>query len=183
MADSSIVITEGSGKNIDTRTEETNANHRQVVVLGDPATNAGVAPVDVTSGLKVNLGTDNDVTANVLPATSGGLTIYRNIDLDETGVNVKNAAGQVYGWYIYNNATTTRYVKLYNIASAPTVGTTTPVMTIAVPGSTNGGAANVEFTNGIAFATGIGIGATTGVADNNTGAPAANDLVINLLYK
>lgn len=55
MADSSIAITAGSGTVIDTRTESTNSNHRQVVVIGDPATNAGVAPVDATNGLSVSI--------------------------------------------------------------------------------------------------------------------------------
>lgn len=62
MADTAVAVTAGSGTNIDTRTEATNGNHRQVVVLGDPSDNSGVAPVDATAGLKVNLGTDNDVT-------------------------------------------------------------------------------------------------------------------------
>lgn len=74
MADTAVPITAGSGTNIDTRTEATNGNHRQVVVLGDPATNAGVAPVDVTAGLKVDLGTDNDVTIASLPLPSGAAT-------------------------------------------------------------------------------------------------------------
>ncbi len=62
MSDSSVAITAGSGINIDTRIESTNSNHRQVMVIGDPATNAGVAPVDATTGLKVNLGANNNVT-------------------------------------------------------------------------------------------------------------------------
>jgi hypothetical protein len=45
MADTAVAITAGAGTNIDTRTEGTNGNHRQVVVIGDPATNAGVATV------------------------------------------------------------------------------------------------------------------------------------------
>jgi hypothetical protein len=61
MADSTIAITAGTGTAVDTRTEATNGHHRQVVVLGDPSTNAGVAPVDATAGLKVDLGADNDV--------------------------------------------------------------------------------------------------------------------------
>lgn len=65
MADSQVAVTAGTGTNIDTRTEATNGHHRQVVVLGDPATNAGVAPVDATAGLKVDLGTDNDITGTV----------------------------------------------------------------------------------------------------------------------
>lgn len=55
MADASVDITAGTGTAIDTRTESTNGNHRQVVVLGDPATNAGVAPVSATQGLGVNV--------------------------------------------------------------------------------------------------------------------------------
>lgn len=73
MADTAVAITQGSGTNIDTRTEGTNGNHRQVVVLGDPATNAGVAPVDATAGLKVDLGADNDVT--VTNATAANLKV------------------------------------------------------------------------------------------------------------
>lgn len=55
MADSSVDVTPGAGASVDTRTESTNGNHRQVVVIGDPSTNAGVAPVDATNGLAVDL--------------------------------------------------------------------------------------------------------------------------------
>jgi hypothetical protein len=53
MADTAVAITAGSGTNIDTRTESTNGNHRQVVCLGDPDTNAGIAPVDSVRGITV----------------------------------------------------------------------------------------------------------------------------------
>ena len=53
MANSVVKITEGTGTNIDTRTTTTDGDHRQVVVLGDPATDAGVAPVDVVKGVAV----------------------------------------------------------------------------------------------------------------------------------
>lgn len=56
MADTAVPITAGTGTNIDTRTEATNGNHRQVIVVGDPDTNAGVAPVDATLGLSVKVG-------------------------------------------------------------------------------------------------------------------------------
>lgn len=75
MADSSVPITAGSGTSIDTRTESANSNHRQVIVIGDPATNAGVAPVDATSGLKVSLGSDNQVELS-----GSGLTSLQLID-------------------------------------------------------------------------------------------------------
>lgn len=115
------------------------------------------------------------------PATSGGLIVYRSIDLDESEEEVKATAGQLFGWYLYNAAASMRYLKFYNATAAnTTVGTTTPVLTIPVAA---GAAANVEFSNGIAFGTAISAAVTTGLADNDTGAPAANDFIINILYK
>lgn len=56
MSDSFIQVpTDSTGKQVDTRTESTNGNHRQVMVIGDPTTNTGIAPVDVTKGLAVDL--------------------------------------------------------------------------------------------------------------------------------
>lgn len=71
MADSSIAITAGSGTSIDTRTEATNGQHRQVVVIGDPSVNAGVAPVDVTNGLSVNV-TNSSLTVGTHAVTQSG---------------------------------------------------------------------------------------------------------------
>ena len=75
MAASKVSVTEGSGQDIDTRTETDTSRHRQVVVLGDPTTTAGVAPINATTGLKVNLGADNDVTI-----TGAALTALQLID-------------------------------------------------------------------------------------------------------
>lgn len=86
MADSAVVVTAGTGTNIDTRTEATNGNHRQVVVLGDPATNAGVAPVDATAGLKVDLGADNDITGTV----TANLSATDNAVLDDIAADTES---------------------------------------------------------------------------------------------
>lgn len=141
-------------------------------------TDANPLSTDIISALPT--GTNTIGSVSIKPTTSGGLSISRNLDIDESGDNEVNTACQLYGWYIYNNNAATVYLKLYNDSSAPTVGTDTPVMTIPIP---SGSAANVEFTNGIAFSSGLGVGATTGVADNDTGAPDANDVVGNFLYK
>ena len=47
-----------------------------------------------------------------LPRTTGGYDIFRSIDLDETEEAVKASAGQVFGWYLFNAASATRFVKL-----------------------------------------------------------------------
>ncbi len=115
------------------------------------------------------------------PRASGGYDAFRSLDLDETEEDVKTSAGQVFGWYIHNNAASVRYVKFYNDTAANvTVGTTTPKLTIPVPAN---GAANVEFRSGIAFSAAISVAATTGLADTDTGAPAANEVQVNVFYK
>lgn len=76
-----------------------------------------------------------------------------------------------------------RYLKIYDKATAPTVGTDTPVKTIALTGGAVGNVIDINFNDGIVFGLGIGIGLTTGVADSDTAAVAANEIVVNLDYK
>jgi hypothetical protein len=114
------------------------------------------------------------------PHASGGLSIFRSLDLDETEEDIKTSAGQLYGYYFYNAAASTRYLKFYNATAANvTVGTTTPVITIPVPATTAG---HVSFEQGIAFSTAISAAVTTGLADNDTGAPSANDFILDAFY-
>jgi hypothetical protein len=114
------------------------------------------------------------------PHASGGLSIFRSLDLDETEEDIKTSAGQLYGYYFYNAAASARYLKFYNATAANvTVGTTTPVLTIPVPATTAG---HVSFEHGIAFGTAISAAVTTGLADNDTGAPSANDFILNAFY-
>jgi hypothetical protein len=118
-------------------------------------------------------------------SANGGLTIFRSLDLDESEEEVKASAGTVYGAWVTNTATATRWLKFYNATAANvTVGTTTPVITIGIPGNTSDDiSANFGFGMGIGFGTAITVAATTGVADNDTGAPAANDVIVNIFYK
>jgi len=170
-----------------------------ITVDGTVTANAGTGPWPVTDNsgsltvddgsttLSVDDGAgsltvDGTVTANLAPTTSGGLSIFRSIDLDESEEEVKGSAGQLYGAYLYNLASSgKRYVKLYNDTAANvTVGTTTPVLTLPLDA---GQGAVLSFEQGIAFSAAITAAATTGVADNDTGAPGANEVVANLFYK
>ena len=115
----------------------------------------------------------------------GGLSIFRSLDLDESEEEIKATAGQVYGMWFTNTATTTRFLKFYNATAANvTVGTTTPVVTLGLPGNASDDISGVfSSAYGIKFDTAITVAATTGVADNDTGAPSANDVVVNVFYK
>lgn len=137
MADSAVAITAGAGTNIDTRTEGTNSNHRQVIVIGDPATNAGVAPVDATNGLSVTLttaipagsatigklaansGVDiGDVDVTSLPNTKASTAALSNVAGSASSVTLKAANADRRALIIVNESSATLYIKFGATASA-----------------------------------------------------------------
>lgn len=137
------------------------------------------------SGNSITVDNAGTFVTQPTPSTSGGLSIHRSIDLDEGTLEVVKASpGQVYGMWVTNTATATRWIKFYD-ATSGTAGTGTPVITIGVPGNSSDDIAGNFGPGGmgIAFATGICVGATTGVADADTGAPGANDVIVNIFYK
>lgn len=133
---------------------------------------------------------DGDVSATspmpsrLVPLATGGCSIFRSLDLDESEEEVKASAGTVYGVWFSNTATSTRFLKFYNATAASvSVGTTTPVLTLALPGNSADDVSGVfSIPQGIAFGTAITVAATTGVADADTGAPSANDVIVNIFY-
>ena len=117
----------------------------------------------------------------VVLAVVGRATSAENRSMSLGIATAAGSAGQVFGYFIYNDGAAEVYVKNFNATAANvTVGSTTPVMTIPIPA---GGASNVEFGNGIAFSTAICAAATTVVGDADATAPAANQCVANFFYK
>ena len=111
---------------------------------------------------------------------SGSASTYHKISAASTNADtVKSSAGLVVGYYLVNTAADFRYVKLYNKASSPTVGTDTPRCVFGIPA---GGAANMAYDPPIGFATGIAIAIVTGIADSDATAVAVNDVAVTLLY-
>jgi hypothetical protein len=112
--------------------------------------------------------------------TANGLDVFRSLDLDESEEAVKTSPGALFGYFFYNANASLRYLKFYDATVAVTeVGTTTPKMTLPLPATTAG---HISFGDGITFDTAITAAATTGLADNDTGAPSANDIIINVFY-
>lgn len=144
--------------------------------------------------VKISHGADGSATdtstaapmpVQVMPVATNGCSIFRSIDLDESEEEVKSTAGTVFSVWFSNMATSTRFLKFYNATTANvTVGTTTPVITVAMPGNSSDDISGVlgGLSQGIKFDTAITVAATTGLADNDTGAPSANDVIVNVFY-
>jgi hypothetical protein len=79
-----------------------------------------------------------------------------------------------------NAASTTRYLKLYDLSRAPVVGTDTPKKTLALP---PGAAFAFDWSNPYSFRNGLAYALTTGAADSDTAALTAADVVgLNVDY-
>lgn len=113
--------------------------------------------------------------------TAGGYTPGMLISAATTNAtNVKASAGKLGFCVVTNINAAVRYLKFYNTAAAPTVGTDVPVLVFAIPGATTGGGIAVPIPpQGLNFTTGLSFALTTGVATADTGAVAANELVVS----
>lgn len=158
----------------------------KVSIAGFQADETSTDSVDEGDAGAARMTLDRKQIVTTQPHTAGGLTIFKSLDIDETEEEVKASAGQVYGWSITNFATAVRHIKFYNATAAnTTVGTTTPVMTISVPGNATDDTQSVMNFGGmgVAFDTAISVACTTGLADADTTAPGASDVSIMVFYK
>ena len=123
------------------------------------------------SRVKVSVGSDGVAQDNWTP--------FRLVSASGTNAtNVKSAPGAVgFIWAVNLNAAV-RFLKLYNKASAPTVGTDTPIATLPIPASATGAGFSLAIPNGVAFTTGISYAVTTGYADADTGAVAVGEIFV-----
>lgn len=129
--------------------------------------------------------------ANILPtnqvpasqAFGGSTSPYSLISAGTVNATVVKATpGNIYDLIVSNVNAAARYLKLYDKATAP-AETDTPVMRILLPGNATGAGIAKSFVSGLAFNSGISFRLTTGVADNDTGAVAANELLVNIAYR
>ena len=99
--------------------------------------------------------------------------------------SVKASAGNVFKIVGVNTNAAARYLKFYNKASSPTVGTDTPVATLYLPPTAvNGGQFQFDFgSQPLYLGTGVAYALTTAAADADTGALTSGDVVaLNIFY-
>lgn len=107
------------------------------------------------------------------------LLTYRNLDVQITGSIVKAYAGGIFDLSVSNANGAARFLKLYDMATAPT-SSDTPIRTYYLPPSS---LTHLSIPDGIKFTVGISLRASTLVADNDNTAPATNDVVVNIGYQ
>ena len=93
---------------------------------------------------------------------------------------VRTGPAQVLHIVATNVSASIRYLKIYNKATAPTVGTDTPILSFPIPA---GGFINIPSTlSGIYIPLGLGYAITGAAADSDTTVIAANDVKVVISY-
>ena len=114
------------------------------------------------------------------PLTHGTLVVAATTN----ATSIKASPG-VLGFLAMDNTNSTPlYVKFYDKASAPTVGTDTPAYTFMVPGNLNGAGNNPPIPpGGLNFTAGIAMAVTTNrVSTDATAVGTANTCTVNYGY-
>lgn len=124
------------------------------------------------------MGGTTAVTGTILPATPS--TFYTNSAATTNATLVKNTGGTLWSIAVSNTSAAARFLKLFNLTTAPTVGTSVPVFTVAIPSNgtvmVNGGA------NGIRFGAGIALAITGAAGDLDTTVIGAGDVKVATTY-
>jgi hypothetical protein len=97
---------------------------------------------------------------------------------------VKGSAGVVYDLQCFNNGANEVFIRLYNQTGAPaSTDTANIIWRGMVPGNAAGTGFTVSFPGGRVCGTGIGVRVSGAVADNDTTALSANEVMVNIGYK
>ena len=126
----------------------------------------------------------NNVPSYLQAVTSGGATIYRAINAAASAMaaNIKSTSGMLYGYEACNSGTASAYLRLFALGTAPTIGTSVPVVTKLLPPSL---CQNFSIDVGLVFLAGLAADVTSGsMADNDTATIAtANQVSLEVYYK
>lgn len=143
----------------------------RVEMLARPSGDSSAAAPVAVQGGTVGVSTAGTPTA---PATP----YFVNSLATTNGALVLTGTSGLQAFWASNIGASAAYVKLYNKATAPTVGTDVPEMVITVPAT-----GQIELTpgfNGYRFPLGLGIAITGAAADSDTTAVAAGQVKVKL---
>jgi hypothetical protein len=141
-----------------------------VTTTGNAQTSEGSSEVQAIALVDPDTGSQPGATSNYRLASSAATT---------NATVVKASTGKVYSGSLYNSNAAARYLKFYNKATAPTVGTDVPVRVeyLAPTSKATFDLAGLPFSAGISFAL------VTGAADNDATAVGSGDiLALNIGY-
>lgn len=152
---------------------------QQVELTGTRQQSLGASlPVSVIGTVPVSGSLTTAGTTTNTPVTP--TSTFTNSAASTNATLTKGSAGTLWSMLATNNGAAIRYLKLYNKATLPTVGTDIPVLTIPIP---IGGMVQVDGgANGLRFSLGIGFAITGAAADADTTIIGASEVKVGATF-
>lgn len=135
-------------------------------------------PVDPTTGLPTS-STGTTSSGYITTAAGGASTAKVASAATTNATSVKASPGRVVGFVLCNTTAAFKFFRLYNKASAPTVGTDSPAVIIGLPPNST---ITRSLEGGAAYSLGIAYSITNLVGDLDATAVAANDVIGAVYY-
>lgn len=177
----------------------------RIIIVKDESGGAGSNPITVVP----ESGTIDGASSVIIGANYGSQTFYSNgtnwfvlggvmanpipyklnaATSSTNATSLKASPGKVYSVSVLNVDNNDFFIKFYDKASAPVVGTDVPVLVLRISRITtdiaNGIPTHYTFPEGIYFSTGIAFATTTGILDSNTGViSVTSQCPINISYE
>lgn len=160
---------------------DTSGNLRVTVSNGIQAGTAGSANSQVLSIQGIASMTPVQTSPGL--TTSGGAS-YSNIIAPATPAvtNAKTSAGNVYGVVAFNVLATPVYIKFFDTAGAPTLGTTSANWQFMIPGNTGGAGFVITLPVPRSCANAIRYAVTGGIALNDNTSITGSSVVVDVAY-
>lgn len=126
----------------------------------------------------VSLGLNPTITPR--PLANSGFAIYHTLisAASTNATSLSTGTTTVGTLYVTNTSASFKYLKLFNLSAAPTVGTSTPVLNLPIPPNST-----IDFSAsyaGVSFTSGLSYAITGGSALLDATAVAAGDVIINI---
>lgn len=148
-----------------------------VVTLGQ-AVMAGSLPVTMASN-------QTTFPVNLVPVAAGGLTVSSVLLSTTTNATLLSTqARQLYKVEGFNVSSLPAFVKIYNLSSTPTAGSSLVFINYTIPNSTAGAGLATEYVNGVPLGTGLGYTVTSSMSSSDTTViQTVNAVTFNVYYK
>lgn len=155
----------------------------KICMAGFTADESSTDSVDEGDGGAARMTLDRKQIVTNYSHAAGGATPVSTVSAASTNAtSLKASAGTVYSVTASNVNAAIRYLKFYNKASAPTVGTDTPVYVLPLPGNTAGAGITHSFPTGLNFSTGIAWALTVEATVAGTTGVSASEHVVSIAY-
>jgi hypothetical protein len=127
-------------------------------------------------------------TANTTPwlvqlrggTANGNTTTTINSAAGTNATLIKNTTGLLFSVTANNTTAAAKYLRLYNLTTAPTVGTSPPALVYTIPASSS---IHFSYPIGLTFGTGMSLAITNGAAYLDATAVAANDVQLTINWQ